>query len=372
VSPTPRELPGGLRAEAFAGAAGLVGLEAVWEELRQAAGADPLCNRWDWARAYVSAWVPDAAVFGWVLSAGDRAVALLPLRDEPRRGALALPRARLLCDGSYESDYLDLLVRPGYERPAVAAALELLRRRTGPQALVLGPSPAESAVLRAWREELAARRLPRRETVVECAVAPLPADFESYLGGLKPRMRSKVRQALRRAEERGARFAWADDPLRLDGQLEELFDLHTRRWRAAGGEGSFGDVRRRNFYRALFPDYLRRGLLRLARLEQDGRTVAVQAGFVTEGRYYQLQEGYDPELEEQRPATALRARMTAALIEEGVHTYDFMAGSSQHKADWGGLPRTCITLACALPKWRGRLAYAARDWRDRWRAARAD
>ena len=69
-------------------------------------------------------------------------------------------------------------------------------------------------------EALAARGLPRREVAVECFASDLPESFEAFLGGLKKRMRSKVRSAIRRTGERAAQLTWCRDPETLDEELE--------------------------------------------------------------------------------------------------------------------------------------------------------
>jgi CelD/BcsL family acetyltransferase involved in cellulose biosynthesis len=178
-------------------------------------------------------------------------------------------------------------------------------------------------------------------------------------------MRTKVRSTERAAEKAGARFAWCNEAGEIEPFLTALFDLHQRRWTRAGKPGSFADERRRCFYAELAPVLLARGELRLARMEQDGRAVAVQLGAQCSGTYYQIQEGYDPDLAERRVGTALRAWSLRELIESGAHRCDFMAGVSRHKTDWGARPIECVTLAFPLPRVRARLAYALRAGADR-------
>ena len=230
------------------------------------------------------------------------------------------------------------------------------------EALVLTGVPDDAPMLGALKAELGRRRLPYRERPVPCLSADLPETFDDYLKGLRSRMRSKVRQALRKAEAAGATFAWCTDD--LEEHVEGLFALHTRRWEQEGQAGSFASPERRRFFHALARIHGERGTLRLSRLDHAGETVAYQFGVALSGRYYQIQEGYHPGVEEFRSATALRAHSVRSLIEDGVRSYDFMAGSSRHKQDWGGEPRPCTTLAFALPRVRARIAYGARAWLD--------
>lgn len=355
-----------LTLRAWRGIDAFAALAPVWERCAEAAELDPLCNAHAWTLAHARAFSQEHDVFGWVLEAGGEGVGVLALRRERGGSFLALRRALFLADGTFDSDYLEPPLVPGLERDF--ARLLVDGEVDGIEALVLAGMPEGSRVLAALRAELAARGLPRRELVVPCLAAPLAGSFEAYLATLKPRMRTKVRGAARDAEARGARLEWCRAPQELDAHLAELYRLHELRWRAEGRAGSFADPRRRAFTHAFSTTALARGTLRLARLVEGDLPVAVQLGVVHGPRYYQIQEGFDPAREDQRVGVALRALAIRALIAEGVRAYDFMAGDSTHKRDWGGAPRPCVTIAFPLPRWRARLAYRLRERVDRWRA----
>ena len=361
-----------LVARAWRGTRALAALAPAWDELARAAGLDPLCNAHAWTEAYARAFARDEDVFGWSFERAGEVVALVALRREPTRGALSLRRALFAADGTFDSDYLAPPVRPGLEREVARALLEAARATRGLEALVLAGIPDDAPFLAALRAELDARGLARREHAVPCLSAPLPDSFEAYLVGLKPRMRSKVRSALRAAAERGAHLAWCREERELDAWLAELFRLHELRWSAEGRAGSFADARRREFYRTLARGALVRGELCFARLEENGTASATQFGLRLGARYYQVQEGFDPAREDERVGVALRGLAVAELIARGVRAYDFMAGESRHKRDWGGEPRPCTTLAFPLPRWRARLAYGLRARVERWRGQKSE
>ena len=353
-----------LTVQSWSGSDGLRAAYYAWPEVLDDTGVDRLCNDPEWTLAYADAWLTSDAIFGWTFFDDERPVALLPFRVEPSRGVLALRRATFLGDGTFDSDYLDLLVRPGYEAAAVERMLDELARARHVDALVLSGVPADSRCLSPLVAALAERGLPARRRPGDCLSAPLPETFEVYVAGLGKRMRSKVRQAMRKAEELNATLRWSQNALHLPGHLARLFELHAKRWGTARAPGSFADERRRDLYERISRYLFTRGELRLGRLEIDGEPVAYQYGAVRGDTYYQLQEGYDPDEERLRSATALRALAIESLIADGVRHYDFMAGASRHKRDWGGVERPCTTLAFALPRWRARIAYGLRAWVD--------
>lgn len=353
-------------ARAWQGRDELTALRTVWDELYRASSVDRLCNGFAWTLAHARAFTDDHDLFGWTFhTASEEPVALLALRAEPARGRLALRRALLAADGTFDSDYLEPLVRAGHESAVARAWLDAAAARPGLEACVLAGIPDRSPFLAALRTELERRKLPRRERALPCLAAPLAADLETTIAGLKSRMRTKVRSAIRTAGELGARFAWCERADELDLHLEGLYRLHERRWRETGHAGSFADPRRRSFYAELARTLLEEGALRFARLEHGGRAVAYQFGARLGDTYYQIQEGFDPDLAELQAGTALRALGLERLIAEGVRSYDFMAGDARHKRDWGGVERPCTTLAFALPRWRARLAYGVRALLDR-------
>lgn len=352
-----------LETQAWRGHAAFDALASEWDALATEAGLDPLCNAHAWNAAYAHAWLDDDYVFGWRFVEGGRAAGLVALRREPSRGALRLRRALWLSDGSFDSDYLSAPVRPGLERACAAALIDAARSTPRLDALVLAGVPDDAPLLAALRAELEARGTPRREHDVAALASPLPDDFEAFLTGLKPRMRSKVRSARRAAGERGAELVWCERADELDAWLAELYRLHELRWNAAGRPGSFAEPRRRAFYAALAHGALARGELCFARLEEGGRVLATQFGLRLGERYYQVQEGFDPDLGGERVGVALRALAIEALIARGVRAYDFMAGDARHKQDWGGEPRPCTTLAFPLGA-RAELAYRARNLLD--------
>lgn len=354
-----------LVAEAWEGHAGLRGAAQAWREVLAETDANPFFNDPAWASDYAEAWLASADVFGWTLRDADgRAMAVLPFRLEPPRGTFALRRALLVSDGTYDSDYLEPPVRRGAEAEVAARMLELLGGRRGVDAMVLSPLPPTSPLLAPLRAELTRRHLPARESKVGCCVATLPGDFDAFVKGLKSRMRSKVRSAMRQADELGTTFHWCDDAATLDEHLARFYELHAMRW---DGAGSFVDAGRKRLFDALARRFLADGTLRFSRLDLAGTPIAYQFGAVAAGAYYQMQEGYHTDHAAIRIGIALRGLSIERLIAEGVSTYDFMAGVSRHKTDWGADVVDCVTLAFALPRVRARIAYGARALVDRWK-----
>src|SRR5262249_8332981 len=89
------------------------------------------------------------------------------------------------------------------------------------------------------------------------------------------------------------------------------------------------------FYARLSARLLERGWLRFSWLEWNGTVLACQFGFVYQGVYSQLQEGYEPASEHWNAGIGLRAWSIREFIRQGVREYDFLCGLGRHKSDWG-------------------------------------
>ncbi|MFT7664301.1 MAG: hypothetical protein ACI87A_002532, partial [Planctomycetota bacterium] len=116
-----------LQVHAWVGLEGLRSQRAAWEKLLPIAAVDPLGNDHDWVCAHAEAFAESKDIFGWTITdSGDRVVAIFPFRTEPKRGFFALTRAMILQDGTFDSEYIDLLIRPGFETLCLAHLLDAL------------------------------------------------------------------------------------------------------------------------------------------------------------------------------------------------------------------------------------------------------
>jgi CelD/BcsL family acetyltransferase involved in cellulose biosynthesis len=91
---------------------------------------------------------------------------------------------------------------------------------------------------------------------------------------------------------------------------------------------------KRRFYEHFTRHFLRRGWLAFDFLDVDDRPVACQLCFRYEKALYLLQEGFDPSFGHESVGIALRAMVLKKAIEEGIKSYNFLAGLGRHKTQW--------------------------------------
>jgi CelD/BcsL family acetyltransferase involved in cellulose biosynthesis len=246
----------------------------------------------------------------------DRLVALLPLVLWRRRSPRVLRFA-----GHGPSDVMGPICAPA-DRPAAAAAL----------GRVLGDGD--------W-DVLLAERLPspdllpgglgdrelKREASPRLEIGG--SSWDDYLAARTSNFRQQARRRERKlAKEHDISFRLAEDPNRLDADLEDLFWLHNQRW-----EGYSGALleRRAAFHRDFAHIAFERGWLRLWLLEVDGRTVAAWYGlrFGRHDLYYQA--GRDPDYDRQAVGFVLMVHSVREAFNDGMDAYDFLRGGEAYK-----------------------------------------
>ena len=269
--------------------------------------------------------------------------------QSPLFGRLA--SLQLIGDGTLDSDNLDLITRPGFERSCARAILSWLRNRRDWDVCSLNTLPENSPAARALMHEIETEDWPLVSRTSPNSTIHLPASWQLYLESVSPDFRSLLTRYPRRLARRYEVLIRRCENLGdLARGLEILFSLHMKRWNSANQPGSFGSPERRVFYAQMAESFLRRGWLELWFLELNGAAAAAQFCFRKGNTVHILQEGFDPRFAQDKVGYALRAAMLRHFIEAGARKYDFLGGLAPHKQKWGAEPGAYLNLRFARPR----------------------
>lgn len=322
---------------------GFDALSGGWNALLRASAADTVFLTWEWISAWLDAVRPDAKLFIIAVRGPDkclRAVAPFYLSGMGLLGLIRYRCLRVLGDDDSGGEYGDLIVQRGAEQEVIPYVFRALLEHRKAWDCVWMPNVAgwTGGCDRLRALCMTGGFLTHAQPAVFASV-PLPGTYETYLGLLSHKRRAYVRRETRRL------LASHDVELIRCGASEELppllgslFHLHGLRWRSRGEEGCF--ARRpamRRFYEQFAPRALNNGWLALFGLKVDGVVRAVQYGYGYGGRFFALQEGYEPQCD--GLGNVLRNLAIKACIEAGLREYDFLGEFSEHKRLWGAEPR---------------------------------
>jgi len=316
----------------------LQSLRAAWNPLLASSASDSIFLTWEWCEAWWKNYGAARPLFTLAIWDADSLIGIAPLYvANIRRAGTSWKCLRVIGDGSQDADYLDFIVRAGREQAVVPAFMDYLLEHRREWDWLQVEATSEASVAMAVLLDLAKQKKWKYAAEpIPSASLRLPASFEEYLKLLQPRVRSKVRSAIGLIDQTiGSAPIPCQDPGTLDSWLPVLFDLHARRWQQRNLPGVFRGPEKRSFYRDISRSALERGWLAFHRLDWGEHPLALQYGFRYGNRFYLLQEGYDPAFEPLRPGMALRGWLMRHWIDEKLEEYDFLAGSSAYKLEWG-------------------------------------
>ncbi len=150
--------------------------------------------------------------------------------------------------------------------------------------------------------------------------------WDEFLQARGRNFRQQARRFPRKLAELGAvSYRLADDPDRLQRDMDTLFALHRARW--AGAETPF--LAAATFHREFAAQALARGWLRLRFLEIAGRPVAALYGFRFGGAESAYQAGRDPALRE--VGFVLLTHAIREALGDGLAEFRLLRGGAAYK-----------------------------------------
>jgi CelD/BcsL family acetyltransferase involved in cellulose biosynthesis len=198
-------------------------LEQEWNELYANAPLATPFQSWAWLYSWWEFYGEYHDLRLITLRAGELLVGIMPMMLERRWGLFG----RLLFIGNDPSDYLDILVREGWEVRVAEVGIDALRRINSWQVIdlqQLRPGATAWEVFRRW---------PGPRTHIRQAGCPVidVRSWEELTASVSKNLRSTARRAVRRAEGDGVLrgLAGAED---VEQAARRLLELHREMWRS--------------------------------------------------------------------------------------------------------------------------------------------
>ena len=322
-------------------------LREEWDELLAASLADSFFLTWEWLYAWWTHLAGDRRLFLLVARQGGRLVAIAPLSLRARRvaGVVPLRSVEFLGADRLSSDYLDVIVRRGWEADAIPALARYLADAR--LALELASVRRAGCAAAALSRALTQRRWRMLETpTAVCPFIDLSGHtWESYLGTLESKPRNDFLRLLKNLTKK---FSVRLEPASSEHQRREfmahLVRLHNLRWQNLGGSDALHTADLVAFHDEVSRVTLERGWLRLFVLWLDGQPVASLYGFRYGRTFYFVQTGFDPAYGRHAVGLITVGLTIKSAIAEGAEEYDFLRGDEAYKFRWAREVRHLATL----------------------------
>ncbi len=324
-----------MKFEVLCEAADLDSLQTEWNDLVRQSQANTLFLTWEWQTTWWRHWgTSELYVLTWRDEVTGRLAGLVPLYVETTDENV---RRLLLVGGTEVSDYLDLVIAPGYEEQVFQSLIAWLASPAAPawDRLELVNLPEGSSTLSRFAE-LAGQAWPVTTAVEDvCPVVVLPDAWDAYLALLDKHQRHEVRRKLRKIEQEPAVHWWisasAADVAR---DVESFIDLHQL---SSADKDDFMTEPMKAYFRDLATVLHANGWLVLATLAVNGNPASALFSMVWQGRWLLYNSGYDPiNYRELSTGIVLLAFCVQEAIQRGVTVFDFLQGNETYKYRLGG------------------------------------
>jgi CelD/BcsL family acetyltransferase involved in cellulose biosynthesis len=322
-----------LRTEVIEQPERVAGLRSEWRRLfRQSVVRTPFQSP-EWLLPWIEIFGP-ASLRVIAVWERDRLVGLAPLLIYPRGSERILAFA-----GGGVSDYLDLVVEPGKEAAVHRAIVSAVLQDRNWTRLELTDLPPHSVLFRSLKLR------PKTLTHDTSSVLELPSNPSELLAKFSKRQRANLRNARSRLERAGGGSIERANADTLPEFLDDLFRLHTLRWRERGEPGVLHDEPLRAFHRMAAPKLLELGMLRIYRLRVEADSAAVSYALVDGETVYCYLQGFNPRFAFVSPGTLLMYSVIEDAVCSGMHNFDFLRGQEAYKQHWRAESRPTYCLA---------------------------
>lgn len=348
--------------ETIGGESEFAALNQEWDELLQSSDSDGLFLTWEWLYTW------------WKHLAGDRQLSILVVRCGGVLAALApccisspglahrrlLPVLQWLGSGNVGSDYLDVIVRRGYEddvHPALSSCLARKRlvlnwtqlKRGAYQAAGVASALAENG----WSVAEAKTNT--------CPFIPLVGkSWDSYLASLGAEHRYNFQRKWKRLNrDCSVSFEQVSTQEQCSESIDLVIAQHNLRWRDRGGSDAFHTPSLVAFHREFSQIALGRGWLRLYVLRLNGKPAASLYGFLYRRTFYFYQSGLDATYEKYSVGLVTMGLAIKSAIEEGAEEYDLLHGNEAYKSHWSRDSRELSRLEVYPPRALGWLCRSS-------------
>jgi CelD/BcsL family acetyltransferase involved in cellulose biosynthesis len=346
-----------------------------WNNILSQSESDNIFLTWEWVFNWWQVYGAGKELRVLVLRDQEEAiVAIAPfyVRTKTILGGLSINEIRFLGTGEDVSpDYLDLIIKKGFENEAINAFIQYLAVKNGWHIANLTDMLSTSFNVKILQKVATDNRL-----VVEsseratCPYIQLLPDWEEYVGGLSKNMRYNIKRRRQNLEKtfKTRYFMWQDIG-GLEYAMERLSFLHNKRWEQKDGKHGFSSKEYIAFHQAVAREFSIKGWLQLSCLELDGEIAGILYDYRYGNKIYYYQGGFDPSLYKYSLGLVLRAYVIQKAIKDGIKEIDLLKGAYEHKYKWTEYDRQTINLTIGKNNLRSKIFFVDSFRKPRMKAA---
>lgn len=243
----------------------------------------------------------------------------------------------LSLDSNGPSDYLDIIIKPGYQAKVAEALATYLTDYSRPwDEIELQNIPGDGNSAKYLLPLLQASDNSILTDISDpCPRIVLPNSLDEFLSSLKHSGRRMLMSSQKHIlDQPGCIVDEVKAGTDTDEAMNMLAILHQHRWNKVGYPGLFSDKRFKAFQFDLAKTMNEKGRLWLKLLRQNGKAISARLAFKYKSRVYDYLSGFEPAHDgsaKNSPGVALLLRMISESISEGFNVFDMLRGGEDYK-----------------------------------------
>lgn len=338
-------------------AAHLHQMKSDWNELLENSCANTVFLTWEWITTWWEIYGDKYKLY--ILTIRDSSGILLgiaPFKIAFRRYFLLKKLLALEFIGygkGITPEYLDVIVRRGYEKTVMPLLLQYLTQHSSCEVYDLQPfassSPNISFFINSFREEKAYYE--KRDCSI-CPVVYLPQKWNDFVLSKSKNFRKKMKEHERKCErDLNLRFHKCVSLDELEYGMNQLAALHLNRW--GRSSRAFSSRKYIEFHKSISSKFYKRDWLRLFFLQNGGEPIAANYCYYYNDEYFYYQSGRDLSYSKYHVGLVLMNKIVEEAINEGATLFDFLSGAEPYKFRWANKTRGSLRII----RWNNSYAY---------------
>jgi len=303
-------------------------LEDRWNGLLNWCPHHTVFQTWEWQFTWLETFQKEPYVI--LVFKGDEPVAILPFF---RINLTVFHILRLI--GAPDSDYLDLIIRKGFEEQVFRLFfLEIIHTERS-MGIVELHSINETSPVFTFLHETPLNDFEMEYTEKICPYVRLPETWDHYMRSLSSSMRYLIRRKQRKLDRDfsvTADFARTRDA--FENRMADFILQHQKRWISLQKPGAFAREKFKAFHQLVGERLFQKGWVKLYFLELNNRHVASYYLFHYKNSFFYYLSGFDPKYEKYSPGVVLMGKIIKDAIRDGRDEFDLMRGNTAYKFSW--------------------------------------
>lgn len=260
------------------------------------------------------------------------------------------------------SDYLDLIIRDGFEDIVVKEIFSFLLSHFNDWDIInLTDMNLESINKKFIVNESTSNNLHIKiNQGTKCPYILLPSRFEDFFQSLGHDTRYKIKKSSKKLMSmHNIKMITVEDKELLEQALIMMFETNSKRWLMEDSQGSFFTKKLKDFNSAISKRFLENGWLRFDYIQLENKMISYCYNFKFKNKIYGYSTSYliDDKFNKYSPGKILQIKCIESAIKENATEYDMLRGISKYKYNLTKSERQLINIFIFRKKFKSKIYF---------------